>query len=63
MLGKIDTRHLVSPALSRRSFLKVIGLSGAGFMIGCGESSDTAPVEGPAAPPVTLSDLVTMMEG
>ncbi len=43
MLGKIDTRTLVRPALSRRGFLKVIGLSGAGFMIGCSDSSDTAP--------------------
>ena len=52
MLGKIDTRHLVRPSLSRRGFLKVIGLSGAGFMIGCSESSDTAPVADVAPEPV-----------
>ncbi len=59
MLGRIDTRHLVRPPLSRRTFLKVVGLSGAGFVIGCSDSSDTEPVAGPAtAPePVTLSDL------
>lgn len=61
MLGKIDTRHLVRPALSRRGFLKVIGLSGAGFMIGCSDSSDTEPVAdaGPAAAPepVTRTDM------
>jgi isoquinoline 1-oxidoreductase beta subunit len=61
MLGKIDTRHLIRPSLGRRGFLKVIGLSGAGFMISCSESSDTEPVAdaGPtAAPePVTRSVL------
>jgi len=55
MLGKIDARHLVRPSLSRRGFLKVIGLSGAGFMIGCSESSDTAPVADSASEPVTQS--------
>jgi isoquinoline 1-oxidoreductase beta subunit len=43
MLGKIDTSRLIRPALSRRGFLKVVGLSGAGFMVGCSDSSDTAP--------------------
>ncbi len=61
MLGKIDTAHLVRPSLDRRSFLKVVGLSGAGFMIGCSDSSDTpAPAgAGPAAArePVTHSEM------
>ena len=57
MLGKIDTRHLVRPALSRRSFLTAVGLSGAGFMIGCSDSSDTEPLAetGPAAAPQPAS--------
>ena len=60
MLGKIDTSHLVRPSLSRRGFLQVIGLSGAGFMIGCGESSDTEPVAdaGPAAAPEPVTHSV-----
>ena len=60
MLGKIDTRHLVRPSLNRRVFLKVIGLSGAGFMIGCSESSDTAPIAdaGPAATPEPVTNTV-----
>ncbi len=60
MLGKIDTRHLVRPSLDRRAFLKVIGLSGAGFMIGCSDSSDTAPVAdaGPTATPEPVVNSV-----
>ncbi len=60
MLGKIDTRHLVRPSLSRRSFLQVIGLSGAGFMIGCSKSSDTEPVAdaGPVAAPEPVTHSV-----
>ncbi|MBT8094793.1 MAG: xanthine dehydrogenase family protein molybdopterin-binding subunit [Gammaproteobacteria bacterium] len=61
MLGRIDTRHLVRPELSRRGFLKVIGLSGAGFMIGCSDSSDNATDAGSGAAaeaqPVTQSVL------
>lgn len=34
MLGKINAR-VTRPGLSRRGFLQVVGLSGAGFMIGC----------------------------
>ena len=44
MLGKIDMRHLPRPSLSRRGFLKVAGLSGAGFLIGCSDSKDTAAI-------------------
>ena len=44
MLGKIDMRHLPRPSLSRRGFLKVAGLSGAGFLIGCSDSQDTAAI-------------------
>ncbi len=60
MFGKIDTRHLVRPGLSRRGFLKVVGLSGAGFMVGCSESSDTAPVAdaGPVAAPEPVTNTV-----
>ncbi len=49
MLGKIDPRHYARPALSRRGFLKVIGLSGAGFMVGCGDSSEPTATTEPAA--------------
>ncbi|MEE4161110.1 MAG: xanthine dehydrogenase family protein molybdopterin-binding subunit [Woeseiaceae bacterium] len=55
MLDKIDPRFLPRPALSRRRFLEVIGLSGAGFMVGCGPAADDAapdstdPAAGPAA--------------
>lgn len=55
MLDKIDPRLLPRPALSRRRFLEVIGLSGAGFMVGCGPSADDAapdsadPAAGPAS--------------
>ena len=58
MLGKIDTRHLIRLSLNRRGFLKVIGLSGAGFMIGCSESSDTAPDADSAAAPETVTNSV-----
>ncbi len=60
MLGKIDTRHLVRPSVDRRTFLKVIGLSGAGFMIGCSESKDTAPVAdaGPTVAPEPVTNSV-----
>jgi isoquinoline 1-oxidoreductase beta subunit len=47
MLGKIERRFLPRTALSRRGFIKVIGLSGTGFLIGCSDSSDVA--EAPAA--------------
>ena len=60
MLGKIDTRHLVRPSLSRRSFLQVVGLSGAGFMIGCSKSSDPDPSTdaGPAAAAKPVTNTV-----
>jgi len=41
MFGRFD--RLPRPALDRRTFLKVVGLSGAGFMIGCGRSEEAAP--------------------
>ncbi len=41
MFGRID--RLPRPPLDRRTFLKVIGLSGAGFMIGCGRGEEAAP--------------------
>jgi isoquinoline 1-oxidoreductase beta subunit len=60
MLGKVDARYLVRPSLDRRRFLKVIGLSGAGFLIGCSESSDDDPVAqaGTAAAPETVTNSV-----
>jgi len=59
MLGKIEARPLVRPALSRRGFLKVIGLSGSGFLIGCSDSSEPGPAAGPVAmkEPVALAEL------
>jgi isoquinoline 1-oxidoreductase beta subunit len=59
MLGKIDPRYFRRPALNRRGFLKVVGLSGAGFMIGCSreepeaESTVAAGAASPAASPAT----------
>ncbi|WP_405236122.1 xanthine dehydrogenase family protein molybdopterin-binding subunit [Lentisalinibacter orientalis] len=41
MFGRFD--RLPRPALDRRTFLKVVGLSGAGFMIGCGRGEEAAP--------------------
>jgi isoquinoline 1-oxidoreductase beta subunit len=46
MFGRID--RLPRPAVDRRTFLKVVGLSGAGFMIGCGRGEEAAPGAGPA---------------
>jgi isoquinoline 1-oxidoreductase beta subunit len=34
---------MTAPAMNRRSFLKVIGLSGAGFVVGCSARDDAAP--------------------
>ena len=50
MLGKINAR-VTRPGLSRRGFLQVVGLSGAGFMIGCTsrEPATSAQVAGGAA--------------
>jgi isoquinoline 1-oxidoreductase beta subunit len=53
MDGKIDTSFLERPALSRRGFLQVIGLSGAGFMIGCSVDKDSGMAAGPGAKAVT----------
>ncbi len=57
MLGKIERRFLPRPELSRRGFLKVVGLSGTGFLIGCSDRSDTpeAPTTAATSPaePVT----------
>ena len=59
MLGRIDPRYFRRPALNRRGFLKVVGLSGAGFMIGCSreepeaESTVAAGAASPAASPDT----------
>lgn len=49
MLHKLDPDFLPRPTLDRRGFLKVVGLSGAGFMVGCGP----AEVESPVAPEQT----------
>ena len=49
MLGRIDPRKLVRPALSRRGFLKVVGLSGTGFIVGCSDGGDAADTTGPAS--------------
>ncbi len=42
MLDKLNPDLLPRLTLDRRGFLKVIGLSGAGFMVGCGRSDDEA---------------------
>lgn len=57
MLGKIDKLNLPRPNLTRRGFLQVAGLSGAGFMIGCSDSSDPAAVTD-AVGPEALSKTV-----
>ena len=60
MLGKLYSNSLVRPALSRRGFLKVVGLSGAGFMIGCSDSAEPsaeAVTANASADPVTRSEL------
>ncbi|MDJ0907938.1 MAG: xanthine dehydrogenase family protein molybdopterin-binding subunit [Woeseiaceae bacterium] len=60
MLGKLYSNGFARPALSRRGFLKVVGLSGAGFMIGCSDSSEPA-AEGVATSvtddPITSSEF------
>ncbi len=43
MFGKLYSNSIPRPPLGRRGFLKVVGLSGAGFMIGCSDSSEPAP--------------------
>ena len=58
MFGKIEARFLPRPALNRRSFLKVIGLSGAGFIVGCGTAEDDAGAgTRGGSKPVTNTDL------
>ncbi len=63
MLGKITPEHLPRPAMDRRRFIQVIGLSGAGFMIGCSRQSDepAAPAAsaaaGDTAEPVTSTEF------
>lgn len=44
MFGRFD--RLPRPPVDRRTFLKVVGLSGAGFMIGCGRGEETVPGAG-----------------
>lgn len=50
MLGKITPEHLPRPGIDRRRFIQVIGLSGAGFMIGCSRSTDEAAPAASSAP-------------
>jgi len=57
MFGRFD--RLPRPPVDRRTFLKVVGLSGAGFMIGCGRGEDTAPVAGSAGGTATGADAGT----
>ena len=45
----------MATTIDRRTFLQVVGLAGAGFMIGCTRSSDTAPAASPQ--PVTQSEM------
>ncbi len=57
MFGPIQ--KLPRPALDRRAFLKVVGLSGAGFLIGCGRSEDArAPAAGGATGTVTATEEI-----
>ncbi len=61
MLGKITPHHLPRPAMDRRRFIQVIGLSGAGFMVGCGRQNDeAAPAAsgGAETVPVTAEPVV-----
>ena len=51
MLGKLDRLVLPPTPLSRRGFLKVTALAGAGFVVGCGPSEpETAQTAAEAAP-------------
>ncbi len=54
MFGKIK---LPTPAMNRRSFLKVVGLSGAGFMVGCSETTETPSATSGPAPETSTVDL------
>ncbi len=58
MLGKINPRYLARPSLSRRGFLQVVGLSGAGFMVGCSESADTSSTANQSGGADPVSDPV-----
>ncbi len=54
MFGKIK---LPAPPMNRRSFLKVVGLSGAGFMVGCSETTEPVADTSSPATPTTTTDL------
>lgn len=49
MLGRIERRFLPRQELTRRGFLKVAGLSGTGFLIGCSDSAETPDTPAVAA--------------
>jgi isoquinoline 1-oxidoreductase beta subunit len=55
-----STASVLNTATSRRSFIKVTTLAGAGFVVGCGESppmgaAPTAATSAPAAPPTNAA--------
>ncbi len=43
MLNKLKRATLPRTEISRRGFLTVVGLSGAGFLIGCSRDGADAP--------------------
>ena len=50
-----------APTTTRRTFIKVTTLAGAGFLVGCGDSSSVGPAvraAPPAAPPVAFNAFV-----
>jgi len=58
---KMKFARFTRPSVDRRTFLKVVGLSGAGFIVGCSRSDDTAAMSESAKTageaPVTVADL------
>ena len=58
MLDKLNPDLLPRPTLDRRGFLKVVGLSGAGFMVGCGPADVETPAAGETAAEADLNHFV-----
>lgn len=64
MLDKLNPEFLPRPTLDRRSFLKVVGLSGAGFMVGCGPATvDTPSATGETPSAADLNHFVRIRTG
>ncbi len=60
MLGKLDRfAGFARPSLNRRGFLKVVGLSGAGFMVGCTRPEDAATVDEVAK---SITDVLALVD-